>query len=887
MRGKRVLTTLLATALCLSPVSAGAFSDLNGHWAGRFVESLSKEGIIADNGAKFMPDEYISVNEFIGMVLSVMQVSAAERTNAVVTAKKLGLIYDGEFADYTHFINRGEIAKIAARAINAKEETGEAKDRLILKLSDYYDIYNEYKDSVLAVFSHRIMSSYEDNSFRIGRLCTRAEACVIISRIASESGFKSPNQDAAQTNIKSVYYVSNDGDDSNDGGEASPFKTPERARNEIRKAIASGAYSDGGITVYLRGGEYKLSESFILSAEDSGKADAPITYTSYPGETAMITGTETLAYDDFRQIEKTMADKIIDKSAAGKVLEIDLTKYGITDLGALSRRGFLISADVAVQPELYIDGNRMQLARWPNSEWVGTSGIVRSGARSKQGVLEGAVFNIDYNRPMSWKTNINEIYTSGVLGPNYFYGYFPIEKIEPGKITLKEGSVTEYYSKHFIRYENIFEELDMPGEYYIDRTSGKMYLYPPVGFGKDTDIRLSVFNGNLITLSGAKNIRLKNLFVSGTRSGAIRAENTEGFTVENCEISDSGAAGIYIRGTNCTVKNNLIHDIGATAISVSGGDYANRISGGNAIINNHIYRAAQIERSYQSGISLGYQSVGTLVSHNEIHDMPHAAMIVYGPDHIIEYNNIYDAVKEFHDMDAIYLNVNQYPWERNVVIRRNYIHDLGKQMFTEKQMNIAGIRTDNHGNGLTVSENIFYNIGYENSNGIRGICAQGIENVITNNIFVDTAGTYEGEHTFNPDGKWELASDGDKEIYRQWQVYSPKYSEKNPEVAKFFDNYYTAYEKNNIFKGNVIVNIAFPLSTANYVPTAQGYLAHDRLVDAADNIVTAADPGFKDYKGRNFALKDDSDIYKKNGDFPKIDFENIGLISGETVGTIK
>ena len=56
-------------------------------------------------------------------------------------------------------------------------------------------------------------------------------------------------------------------------------------------------------------------------------------------------------------------------------------------------------------------------------------------------------------------------------------------------------------------------------------------------------------------------------------------------------------------------------------------------------------------------------------------------------------------MKEFHDMDAIYMNVYQYPWERNVVIRRNFIHDLGQQTFTEKQMNVAGIRTDNNGNG--------------------------------------------------------------------------------------------------------------------------------------------------------------------------------------------
>ena len=259
-------------------------------------------------------------------------------------------------------------------------------------------------------------------------------------------------------------------------------------------------------------------------------------------------------------------------------------------------------------------------------------------------------------------------------------------------------------------------------------------------------------------------------------------------------------------------------------------------------------------------------------------------MIIYGPNHTVEYNNIYDAVKEFHDMDAIYLNVYQYPWERNVVVRRNYIHDFGQQMFTERQMNVAGIRTDNNGNGLQVMENVFYNIGYENANGIRGVCAQGIDNVVRNNIFIDMPGTYDGPHTYNPSARWDTTSDTVKPIYDQWLIYSPVYSVRNPEVATFFDHHFQAYEKNNIFKDNVIVNIAFPLGTSNYSVTSQGYMASDQLVDATGNIVTKDDPGFVDYAGGNFTLKPDSEVYSKIENFPEIDFENMGTLADTPVG---
>lgn len=881
--------TLAVALLMLLQMPTGAapmFRDIDGHWAETFICALSDSGVVQGDGERFRPDESVNVDEFIKMTLSAMHADVGQPAGNwaqpyIAEAQKRELVYADEFDSYNRPATRGEVVKIVTRAIDANSVPEAQRPPLIEKISDYYDIHNEYKEYVLAAYANRLVNGFEDNSFRCDSLVTRAEASVIIDRMIQAGDFDIPT-DIGGIGAGSTYYVAVGG--SGDGTLEAPFGSLEQARDKVREIIAAGAYPEEGITVYLRGGDYEIDQSFALGAGDSGCEGSPVTYASYPGEIARLTGTKKLDYKAFQAIAKDMGDKLLDKSAASNVLQIDLKAQGIADFGQLSRRGFLITAEELVQPELYIDGSRMQLSRWPNQEWVGTTEIVRSGARSKTGVLEGAVYKIDYDRPTKWKTNIGEIYTAGVLGPNYFYGYFPLEKIEPGQITLKEGSVTSYYSKHFIRYENVFEELDAPGEYYIDRTSGMLYLYPPQGFDGNTDIRLSMLGENIISASGAKHITLKNLKIDGSRAGGIRATDTDRFIVENCEISGMGTNGIYIKGTNCLVKNSVIHDIGATGISMNGGDYANAVSANNVIDNNHIYRAAQIERSYQAGITLGYQSVGTVVSHNELHDMPHAAMIVYGPNHTIEYNNIYDAVKEFHDMDAIYLNVYQYPWERNVVIRRNFIHDLGHETFTQRQMNVAGIRSDNNGNGLQVLENVFYNIGFQNANGIRGVCAQGIDNVVERNLFIDTSGTYEGAHTYNPSARWDLTSDSVKPIYEQWQKYSPKYAEKNPEVATFFDHHFAAYEKGNRFKDNVVVNIKFPLGLETGAPAAQGFYASEQLVDATGNLVTKSDPGFVDYGGGNFTLKDDSEVYQKIEGFPKLDFENMGLLNGETVG---
>lgn len=895
MEGCRVKKTALALALTAAFQMTAAdviadYTDVGGHWAEKFIDRLTDEGIVQGDNGSFRPDSCVNVDEFLKMTIAAMGIEVTPQQwdwsePYIQAALEHRLIYADEFESYSRPIKRSEIAMICVRAIGADRVTGEQRETLISKISDYYDIYNDEKEYVLAAYANRLLYGYQDNSFRSESSTTRAEACVIISRMMDAGGFDIPGTEpGTDVNIGNLFYVSPNGDDTNSGTEDMPFKTLEKARDTIRGIISSGGYPENGITVYLRGGDHELDGSFELTAQDSGTENAPVTYMSYPGETARITGGKKLPYSAFEPISEDMAAKLIDKSAASSVLQIDLTGLGLTDLGQLSRRGYIIASGELPQAELYIDGSRQQLARWPNSDWVGTTGIVRSGARTQTGVLEGAVFNIDYTRPTQWKTNITDIYTAGVLGPNYFYGYFPIGNIEPGQITLREGSVTEYYSKHFIRYENIFEEIDEPGEYYIDRTTGMLYLYPESGFGENSDIMLSMTGENLVAGDGVKNVAFRNLKFGGSRAGAIRVTGVDNFKVENCEIYGTGTNGVYISGTNSSVSGCLIHDIGSTGISMSGGDYANIVSNGNTIKNNHIYKAAQIERSYQAGILLGYQSVGTTVSHNEIHDMPHAAVIIYGPNHTVEYNDIYDAVKEFHDMDAIYMNVYQYPWERNVVIRRNYIHDLGQQNFTERQMNVAGIRTDNHGNGLQVTENVFSNIGYENANGIRGICAQGIDNVVRNNIFIDTSGTYEGEHTFNPDAKWDVQSESVKPIYDQWLKYSPKYSEQNPEVSDFFSHHYAAYENGNTFKGNVVVNIKFPLSTLNQTPSDEGFNAASQLVDASDNLVTKSDPGFVNYAGGDFTLKDDSEVYTKIPDFPKIDFNNIGIEDGAAVG---
>ena len=88
----------------------------------------------------------------------------------------------------------------------------------------------------------------------IPNVCTFADESVNVQseQISADDAVQS--ETVEQT--VSSFYVSVDGDDSNDGTIENPFRTPEHARDELRKIIANGKLPAGGFTVYIKSGVY-------------------------------------------------------------------------------------------------------------------------------------------------------------------------------------------------------------------------------------------------------------------------------------------------------------------------------------------------------------------------------------------------------------------------------------------------------------------------------------------------------------------------------------------------------------------------------------------------------------------------------------------------------
>jgi hypothetical protein len=176
-------------------------------------------------------------------------------------------------------------------------------------------------------------------------------------------------------------YVSTTGSDSNPGTLELPFKSFERARAEVRSRILTGLPRNG-ITVWVRGGIHERSAPLLLGAGDSGpSAEQPVRWRAYPGEKVRISGGRSLSGSQLALV--TSASPVwnrLDASARGQVRQVDLKPIlGITAesttaqtekaYGVLRQRGFgRYQEEYMPAMELFVDGQPLRLARWPDHD---------------------------------------------------------------------------------------------------------------------------------------------------------------------------------------------------------------------------------------------------------------------------------------------------------------------------------------------------------------------------------------------------------------------------------------------------------------------------------------------------------------------------------------
>lgn len=705
-------------------------------------------------------------------------------------------------------------------------------------------------------------------------------------------------------------FVSTVGDDSGDGSEEEPLRTLEKAidvANEMRED------SDKLIEILLREGTYSVTNTIKII--NSQKDDSLLKISAYQDEKVTINAGVDIPLSAMNIADSNFTNAIIDKPNAGSVLQYNLKDAQIEDLGEISLRGHLISDEKEAQAELSLNGEVQKLAGWPNGEYTGLIKPIDSneyGKRTKSGIANGCSFKVNYDRPSQW-SKPEQAWLSGTIGPNYEFDYYPVSRFDSKekRVYLSRGALEKYYTEPYYRFENVPEELDEPGEYYIDRQSGMLYFYPPEDAPKDSVLTITMSTptldvsrkapNSMFRIENSKNIVFENLIFKGGRGSAITGKNNSNIKFINCEINSFGENGIrFDASTDITISDCKIHDVGQDGILfVSCGNYQTLSPSNIVVSNNDIYNFARLERSYKTGIDFGYRCVGATAANNHIHNGPHAGMIFYGVNNDIYGNEFDHLVTEFSDMDALYCNNSSYPWERGNKIHNNYFHDIGKSSMNGRhQINVRAIRTDNRGCGLNIYENLFYNIGDggngNGNNGIGAITAEGTRNRIFNNLFVDCNEAYfntlqykeietADDGTLYPDtiinsSGVEVANtiNGAKvaDLKKQMEKYLPVYGKQFPELYNYFYEH-PNMSKTNEFKNNMIINISIPLSNFNGTQNEEGFRGSQMLTAASGNYVSTSDPGFVSYDNGNLELSSSATSLVEG--LPKFEMSSFGI----------
>lgn len=718
--------------------------------------------------------------------------------------------------------------------------------------------------------------------------------------------------------IDSIYavdfYVSPKGFDSNPGTIEQPFRTLEQAKDAIRKFRDKNQIHDT-IMVWLRKGVYPLENTFRLEKQDSGTENYPVVYRAYPGEIVKCIGGERIPVTAVQPVtDKQKLDELTDPSARLKIRMVDLKALGITNYGEHKQFGFGLPV-VNAPMELFVNDEKMQLARYPNEGYMKIGKVIDPGSIPRQNDyknIRGGTFGYTDERHEQWE-GLENVWLKGIFNRGWADDRIRVKKIDGNKKRLTLESPHMYGiagGKDFQQYyaENIFSEMDMAGEYFVDRENGTLYFIPP-----DSDsllnLTVSILEGPMVSLLNASHIEFRNIIFEVTRGMGFYIEGGSHNRIAGCIIRNTGTLAImmgqgarqtfpYIThdqykgisvseeigslsmhlynntgwnrnaGFNHGVQSCEIYNTGTGAIVLSGGSKKQLIPGGCYVNNCRIYDFQT--RIATQGTAISVDGCGNKISHNEIFNSEQQAIWVRGNNHTFEWNEIHHIALNTNDASALYMGRD--PSDQGQIIRYNFFHHIGRP---DRELTM-GIYFDDSACGALVEGNFFYKVAsygtiYSNASS---------DLTIKNNIFIQGY----GPAIQLKSRWWDRLVDGwsrwfgENSLFRERltkevDITKPPYSTQYPNLANWLDplpngySYVGMYPSRNTMENNVIV----------------GYKETSRLVGInanmafLNNLATKTDPGFINAEELNFELKINSSVYKMVPGFKAIPFKEIGL----------
>jgi hypothetical protein len=630
-------------------------------------------------------------------------------------------------------------------------------------------------------------------------------------------------------------------------------------RDAVRKLRPLPA---GGIEVIVTGGTKAIAEPVEFTAQDSGSTEAPVVYRADTRH--IITGGMTVT--GFKPVADPTVLARLPAESRGKVWQADLTALGIklAKIPPVAPRGNGKNGpDAAPQVDLFINDQAMQIARYPNNSFLTTGKILQGFGepsppeeRKKPGI-----FSFDDDRVLRWQQAPDA----------WLFGYWcylwaatscKIDHIDPEHrlISLATDSPYGYREKMPYYAFNLLEEIDLPGEWYLDRKTGILYLYPPNdASGKPVDltaakVRLSLFPQPFLILRDSSYIAFSGFdFEEGTGTAA-RISGGGHIVFADCSIRRFGNWAMAVSGRNHVIADCDLQTLGGGGIDLAGGGIKDLTPGGNVVENCVISDFSRIDRAYTPAVLVN--GVGNKITHNLIYDSPHHAIRVEGMDHLVEYNEIHSVVYESDDQAG--LDAWGNPFMRGIVIRHNYWHHIGSGRDIAGQ---NGIRLDDMISSVLMYGNVFYQAACGGFGGIQ--IHGGKDNIADNNLFFDCRYAF----SFSPwePARWRemLVKPGEFGDRMKQQGYAPD--------SDLFKSKYPDYSRLNedINRNFIVGNLALGSQSFTRHKNTDNYFSGNfSLPWLPDLLVKTSSP-------EKYSLPADSPLYRLTGLQP-VPFDLIG-----------
>ncbi len=432
---------------------------------------------------------------------------------------------------------------------------------------------------------------------------------------------------------QAVFFVAPDGSDSGDGTIEAPFATLEKARDEVRKINSD---MTGDIIVYLRGGDYRLTQPVEFDTRDSGTGGFTVKYEAYDKEIPVINGAQQVT--GWTKFNDKLWSAPLDRDIKLRNLYVNDRRANMGSVQVQAKGGY---------GDYYVTAGQ--------GDWAWDSGKKSDGIVYDAGSMPRVTSNFDDLEVVNGTTWNENIVCSRDI--KYDGGSMILLMQQPyGAIAQTPGWGAGFSTGGTHTIYNAFSFVDSEGEFFFDKTQKVLYYYPRSGEDMTSaDVEAPVADG-LIKIAGkSTSDRVQNISFSGITFANTDYQLTEvagSHGKTTCQAAQSYTA---FADSNWHSKKYEMVDTLPAAVHITNSD--------NIKLTGNV-----VKHTGADGISMTNDVINSEVSGNFITDITSSGITVGHPQHI-------------YIGDAAWNNHEKFPKEvegicKNDLITQNLLYDI-------------------------------------------------------------------------------------------------------------------------------------------------------------------------------------------------------------------